>query len=100
MKRRIGRTAKGGKMFVVLTYDISGTHIQKVMKICRRYLVHVQNSVFEGTITESELNHLKVDLEKVAKPEVDRICIYRIENLKYTSKETWGIKAWSENGIL
>lgn len=54
-------------MFVVLTYDISGTHIQKVMKICRRYLVHVQNSVFEGTITESELNHLKVDLEKVLK---------------------------------
>lgn len=37
-------------MFVVLTYDISGPHIQKVLKICRRYLIHVQNSVFEGTI--------------------------------------------------
>ncbi|MDO4383763.1 MAG: CRISPR-associated endonuclease Cas2 [Eubacteriales bacterium] len=87
-------------MFVVLTYDISGPHIQKVLKICRRYLIHVQNSVFEGTISEAELNHLKVDLEKVAKPETDRICIYRIDNLKYTSKESWGMKSWYENGIL
>ena len=87
-------------MFVVLTYDISGPHIQKVLKLCRRYLVHVQNSVFEGTITESELNQLKANLELLANPATDRICIYRIDNLQYTSKETWGLKSWSENCIL
>ena len=46
-------------MFVVLSYDINQKRVNKVLKVCRKYLVHVQKSVFEGTITEAKLNSLK-----------------------------------------
>ena len=35
-------------MFVVLVYDVKQERVGKVLKICRKYLTHVQNSVFEG----------------------------------------------------
>lgn len=39
-------------MFVIVTYDVSQKCVTKVMKICRKYLNHIQNSVFEGMITD------------------------------------------------
>lgn len=50
-------------MFVVLSYDINKKRVGKVLKICRKYLVHVHKSVFEGTITEAALGRLKRELE-------------------------------------
>lgn len=41
-------------MFVILVYDINIKRNKKVLKICRRYLNHVQKSVFEGVITEAK----------------------------------------------
>jgi CRISPR-associated protein Cas2 len=49
-------------MFVVLAYDVNQKRVGKVMKICRKYLVHIQKSVFEGNITESKINALKKEL--------------------------------------
>ena len=46
-------------MFVILTYDVNKKRVNKIKKICKKYLVHVQNSVFEGNITDSRLNKLK-----------------------------------------
>ena len=46
-------------MFVILVYDINIKRNKKVLKICRRYLNHVQKSVFEGVITEAKLKKSK-----------------------------------------
>lgn len=78
-------------MFVIVTYDINAKRVSKVMKICRKYLHHVQKSVFEGIITESKVYRLKKELESVINTEEDKICIYKIESLKYTSKEEIGV---------
>ena len=51
-------------MYVVLVYDINKENNgQKrwnhIFKICKRYLSHIQNSVFEGDITKVQLVKLK-----------------------------------------
>ncbi|EHL19476.1 hypothetical protein HMPREF9628_00197 [Peptoanaerobacter stomatis] len=51
-------------MYIILVYDISlengGAKIWRdTYKICKKYLSHVQNSVFEGEISESQLFELK-----------------------------------------
>lgn len=84
-------------MFVILTYDVSHKRVSKVMKICRRYLHHVQNSVFEGMMTESMLGKLKRDLDGAFVPSEDSICIYEIQNIKYTRKESVGIQRREDN---
>ena len=57
----------GGKMYVILVYDINledknGQKVlRNVFKICKKYLVHIQNSVFEGELLESQ--KLKLESE-------------------------------------
>lgn len=77
-------------MFIIVTYDVAEKRVAKIMKICRRYLNHVQNSVFEGMITDGKLESLKKDLKKAVVCEEDSICIYEISNLKYTRRESIG----------
>ena len=78
-------------MFVILTYDVGRRRVSRVMKTCRRYLLHVQNSVFEGTITEARLNKLKSELEKKIEKETDSVCIYEFDSTKYSRKEQIGL---------
>ncbi len=84
-------------MFVILTYDISQKRVNKVMKICRKYLHHIQNSVFEGMITEGRLSSLKRELNACIVYKEDSIFIYELNNLKYTRKEMIGVNRLNDN---
>ena len=77
-------------MFVIVTYDVHVKRNNKVLKICRKYLVHVQKSVFEGNITEAKLRKLKSELKRTTKTDEDSVIIYRLDSLKYSSKEVLG----------
>ncbi len=77
-------------MFVIVTYDVNVKRNNKVLKICRKYLVHVQKSVFEGNITEAKLRKLKSELKRTTKTDEDSVIIYRFDSLKYSSKEVLG----------
>ena len=60
----------GGNMYVILVYDINleekaGQKIlNKVFKTCKKYLIHIQNSVFEGELLDSQAIKLKAELDK------------------------------------
>lgn len=84
-------------MFVIVTYDVATKRVAKVMKTCRKYLTHVQRSVFEGMITEGKLNRLKGELDHLIVYTEDEICIYKIDNLKFTSKEQIGAVKSNDN---
>ena len=78
-------------MFVIVTYDIGAKRGVKSMKICKKYLHHVQRSVFEGNITERKLKKMKGELESCIIRNIDSICIYQLGSLKYTSKIQIGV---------
>ena len=78
-------------MYVILTYDVKKKRLAKVMKTCRKYLLHVQKSVFEGQLTEGTLNRLKKELANIVVTDEDAVCIYEMESLKYTKKEKLGV---------
>ena len=84
-------------MFVILVYDINIKRNKKVLKICSRYLNHVQKSVFEGVITEAKLNRLKDEIKTVICKEEDSVAIYEFETLKYSSKEVIGLNELGDN---
>ncbi|WP_123621574.1 CRISPR-associated endonuclease Cas2 [Halorubrum sp. CSM-61] len=50
-------------MYVVLVYDMEAERTQRMLKLCRRYLTHVQNSVLEGHITEGDLSKLENSID-------------------------------------
>jgi CRISPR-associated protein Cas2 len=49
-------------MYVIMVYDVNQARLGKVLKIGRRYLVWVQNSVLEGELSWAQLEKLKSDL--------------------------------------
>ena len=77
-------------MYIILVYDVNRKRVSKVNKICKKYIPSVQKSVFEGDITQSKLNSLKEELEKIIKPSEDAVCIYEFESTKYAKKEEIG----------
>lgn len=78
-------------MYVILIYDINQKQVGRALKICRKYLMHVQESVFEGNITEARLNALKEELAAIVDTGTDSVIIYRMDSVRYTKKEQIGI---------
>lgn len=78
-------------MYVILVYDINQKRVGKALKICRKYLSHIQKSVFEGNITEAKLNSLKKELGNLVDVQRDSVIIYRLASVKYTKKEQIGV---------
>jgi CRISPR-associated protein Cas2 len=58
-------------MYVIVVYDVNVKRVGKVCKFIRRYLPHIQNSVFEGDLPVSKLEALKVGLRKILVEEED-----------------------------
>lgn len=77
-------------MYIILIYDVKKKRVQKVMKICRKYLNHLQNSVFEGNITEAKLQRLKSELKSVIEVQSDSVCVFRLDSTRYVMKEQIG----------
>ena len=52
-------------MYVILVYDVDQKRTSKMLKLCRRYLSWIQNSVFEGQISEVQLKQLALEAKRV-----------------------------------
>lgn len=87
-------------MFVILVYDIGEKRVAKVLKTCRKYLYWVQNSVFEGEISEVNLTKLKTELNKIIKRDADSVIIYSFRTTKYSNVEIMGLKKGGQDLIL
>ena len=79
-------------MYVVLVYDISKTENgQKrwshIFKICKKYLSHIQNSVFEGELSKSQLLKLQQELKPWIDRELDSVVIFKSRQEKWLDKE-------------
>lgn len=83
-------------MLVVITYDVNTEttagrkRLRQVAKICERYGIRVQNSVFEVEVDAAHLAALKAELIKRINIEQDSVRIYRLGNSYEHKIETLG----------
>jgi len=87
-------------MYVIMVYDINEERVNKVLKIGRRYLNWMQNSVLEGEISKAKLVKLKMELKKVIKEEEDSIIFYKLRTKKFFDRETMGKEKATDERIL
>ena len=78
-------------MYVILVYDIGEKRVQKVCKYLRTQMHWVQNSVFEGEVTEAQLkrikNHLSTALIDI---EEDSVRFYQLRTEDAMHRELLG----------
>jgi len=77
-------------MYVVIVYDVEQSRVAKVCQYLRRFLHWVQNSAFEGELTEAQLERIKESLREIIDPDYDSIYIYRLPDKRFLRKEVLG----------
>lgn len=86
----------GGNMYVILVYDINLEEkegqkvLRKIFKTCKKYLVHIQNSVFEGELLESQAIKLKAELDEYIREDKDSVILFKSRSQKWLYKEFLG----------
>lgn len=91
-------------MLVVITYDVNTItaagekRLRRVAKLCERYGVRVQNSVFEVLVDAAQLTALKYELSKEINEDVDSIRFYRLGNSYQNKIDSMGKKLKVETG--
>ncbi len=88
-------------MYVIIAYDIGIKRVNKVKSYLRTQLTWVQNSLFEGEISESKYLNLEAKLAGIIKLQEDSITIYKFLNKNLFVRTDKGIKKGSaEDKIL
>lgn len=77
-------------MYVILVYDVEQKRVGKMLKLCRRYVNWIQNSVFEGEITEVKLKELLNEAGKIMDKEKDSIILFKSRQEKWLEKMVVG----------
>ena len=87
-------------MYVIIVYDINVDRVNKVKSFLRQHLYWIQNSVFEGDITDSEFELIYKGLMEIIGEEVDSVIIYKLRMAELLNREVLGIEKSPINEIL
>ena len=73
-------------MYIIMVYDIEQKRVGKMLKLCRRYLNWIQNSVFEGEITEVKLKELLHEAGMTMDKDKDSLIYFKTRQEKWLEK--------------
>lgn len=77
-------------MYVILVYDVGEKRVGKMLKLCRRYLNWIQNSVFEGSLSELKLKELIFEARQLMDESHDSLIIFSSRNERWLDKQVIG----------
>ncbi len=66
-------------MYIIAMYDINTEtkagrrRLRLIFKLMKKYLIHIQNSVFEGELTKAKFEELKVHVNNLIDKEKDSV---------------------------
>ena len=87
-------------MYVILVYDVGEKRVGKMLRLVRKYLSWIQNSVFEGEITDVKLKELKFQAKEIMDLNTDSLIIFASRNEKWLEKEIVGNERYPVDTFL
>lgn len=75
---------------MILVYDFGEKRVGKMLKLCRKYLNWIQNSVFEGEISDVKLKELLQKAHQFMEKDEDSIILFKHPSMVYMDKEVVG----------
>lgn len=86
-------------MYIILVYDVGEKRVGKMLKLCRKYLNWIQNSVFEGELSELQLKELRSKADSIMK-EDDSLILFKSKDSKWLEKEIVGTERSSVDNFI
>ncbi|GAB3283534.1 CRISPR-associated endonuclease Cas2 [Larkinella harenae] len=87
-------------MYVILVYDMGQKRVGKMLKLCRRYLNWIQNSVFEGEMTEVQLKELLYEARRIMNEDEDSLILFKNRDQRWLEKQVVGVERQSTDDFL
>ena len=87
-------------MYVILVYDVGEKRVGKMLKLCRRYLSWVQNSVLEGNLSKGQLRALRIQIDDIIDKDEDSVILVSSKMEYSMDKEIPGKERMSVDNFL
>ncbi|CZE47069.1 CRISPR-associated endonuclease Cas2 [Campylobacter geochelonis] len=83
-----------------LESDTGKRRVTKVFKVCKKYFLHHQKSVFKGEITPSNFIKFKAEIEKIIDKNIDFVSIIRLVRQSDVDEISIGGMAFDKNDMF
>jgi CRISPR-associated protein Cas2 len=87
-------------MYIIAVYDVGEHRVVKMLKLMRRYLNWIQNSVFEGELSEVQLIELIHKCKLIMETQHDSLIIFSSREQKWLEKKIIGREKSSLDNFL
>lgn len=87
-------------MYVLIVYDVSVERVTKVHKLLKQFMHWRQNSVFEGELTDSQIETVKSKLKNLIDDETDSVLLYIARDAKWLKREQIGQEKNTADNLL
>ena len=87
-------------MYIIAVYDVGEKRVGKMLKLCRRYLNWIQNSVFEGELSEVQLKELIIKAKEIMNAQEDSLILFKSRDQRWLDKQVVGLERMSTDTFL
>ncbi|MEW6655076.1 MAG: CRISPR-associated endonuclease Cas2 [Bacteroidota bacterium] len=79
-------------MYIIIVYDAGPKRGTKLLKFLRQHLIWVQNSVFEGEVTDSEFEVIVKGIKDRINKEKDSVIYFTFSSRNYSERGIIGVE--------
>ncbi|WP_229698781.1 CRISPR-associated endonuclease Cas2 [Wenjunlia tyrosinilytica] len=83
-----------------MVYDTAAERNPRILRTCRKYLHHVQRSVFEGQLSAAQLRRFRAAVEAVLDLSYDSVTVYSFPPGTAPVRHAWGAAEPTPTDIL
>jgi len=87
-------------MYVLVVYDVEVKRVGRVHKFLKRHLNWVQNSVFEGELTDAQIEEVRTGLSKLMDKDTDSVLIYTAREERWLNKQVIGRERGKTDNLI
>jgi len=93
-------------MYVIAMYDINTEtkagqkRLRQVFKLFKKYLIRIQNSVFEGEITKAKFEEMKYKVNHIIDQTLDSVIFFKSRDIKWMDKDICGFEKDDADNFL
>lgn len=93
-------------MYVIAMYDINTEtnagrkRLRRTFKLMKKYLIRIQNSVFEGELTNAKFEELKLKVKGIIDDSIDSVIFFKSRDIKWMDKDICGAQKDDTDNFL
>lgn len=86
--------------FYIAVYDVNVKRVAKMLKLFRRHMTWIQNSVFEGDLTDGQFARLQAEVKALIERDQDSVIFYELGSEKYVGRIALGSERGESGRLL